>query len=77
LTDVDALFAAGTARTSYVKCWAQRINGPAKELLDRLTEHIADGGYVNKSALERVFHNELGVSGDIARHFRGDCRCPK
>ena len=71
---LEQLIEDATTTTSGGPCWAKTVTGLAKELLDVLEAIVAEGGHVNKSGAARGF-KKLGVSGDIARHFLGGCKC--
>ena len=71
---LEQLIESVTVRSSGTGCWAERVDGLAKEFLDVLEGIIAGGGYVNKEATAREF-KKLGVSGDVGRHLRGVCKC--
>ncbi len=58
-------------------CFAAKLEGEAKEFLDRLREQYSTGGEIVYTVTTSIMR-ELGVNigyQQIRRHIRGDCTC--
>ena len=78
MPDIDALVASVTGRPGISKCWAQYLDGDAREFMDALevAEDATPGSIFRKGAAD--LFATFGVEtngGHVSRHLKRDCKC--
>lgn len=78
MTKLDDAVAAIMAASQPTGCWALRLEGDAKKLMDRLREEEDKGNKPNRKAVQKVLRDvfEVKVSDDRIRyHLTRSCSC--
>lgn len=77
---VDEALASILASTQAAGCWASRLTGDAKALVQRLEEEEAKGTKVNRHAAARILSQTFGVKvakESVRNHLAGSCSCKR
>lgn len=78
MTKLDDAVAAIMAASQPTGCWASRLEGDAKKLMDRLLEEEDKGNKPNRTAVQKVLREvfDVKVSDDrIRAHLTRRCSC--
>ncbi len=75
---LEAALAAILSAPSRGSCWASRLDGDARKLVERLKEEEAKGTKISRTATQKVLREVFDVRASeemVRAHLKGLCSC--